>query len=307
MTQTGTFKWAFIGDLQIPYHDKRAVELWFKVMKLWKPDAIDVVGDIDDQLEYSTFSDGTTDEFFSHLKAIEKEDDKALADWQKQWDKIKPDDLLDSEKLFADRPEKPVPRDTDPLPLIKKNADGARQFYTDLRAAHKDADIHNSLGNHDIRIFKYIDKKAPEVKDDVTPNMLWGLDDLGITWRHYELPPVERHAGIYVHHGVTTTSTGLGVKADIENYGISLVRGHDHRGGVVYKSYPMTGNSLVGMGTGHLCDPAAYGLRYTVNPAWEKGFGIAHVIDGKAHLQFVPVRHTEKGLTCIVDGKVFVN
>lgn len=304
MTNTGTFKWAFVGDLQIPYHDKRAVELWFKVMKSWKPDAIDIVGDIDDQLEYSTFSDGTTDEFFSMLRNNEKENQKILNEYEKLVLKRK-DEL--PEGTVVDMGFPPETHETDPLPFIKENAQGAKEFYTDVRTAHKDADIHNSLGNHDIRIFKYIDKKAPELNDEVTPNTLWGLDDLGITWRHYELPPFERHAGIYVHHGVTTTTTGLGVKADIENYGISLVRGHDHRGGVVYKSYPMTGNSLVGMGTGHLCDPAAYGLRYTVNPAWEKGFGIAHIIDGKAHLQFIPIRKTEKGLTCIVDGKVFVN
>lgn len=306
MSDTGTFKWAFVGDLQIPYHDKRAVELFFKVMQAWKPDAIDAVGDIDDQLEYSRFSDGRTAEFFNQLKAIEKEDDKALVEYEKELAKAEEASKKDS-NLLTKMPVRPVRRDTNPLPFIKANADGARQFYTELRGQHKNADIHSSLGNHDIRVFDYLDKKAPEYLDIVTPNLLWGLDDLGITWRLYEEPPLERFAGIYVHHGATTTTTGLAVKADIENYGVSLVRGHDHRGGVVYKSYPMTGNSLVGMGTGHLCDPSAEGLKYTINPGWEKGFGIAHVIDGKAHLQFVPMRNTDRGLTCIVDGKVFVN
>ena len=291
---TKPFKWLFVGDLQIPYQDNRAVGLFFKVAKAWKPDAIDVVGDIDDQLEYSTFSDGTTDEFFSQLAANERANAKAEAAAAK------------AEESGGEVPSI-IKEPVNPLPFIKANAEGARKFYTDLRADHPNADIHNSLGNHDIRIFKYIDKKAPAYNDDVTPNMLWSLDDLGITYRHYELPPFERFAGIHVHHGATTTTTGLAVKSDIETYGVSLVRGHDHRGGVVYKSYPMTGNSLAGMGTGHLCDPSAYGLRYTVNPSWEKGFGIAHVIDGKAFLQFIPIRSTEKGLTCVVDGKVFVN
>lgn len=283
----------FVGDLQIPYQDNRAVELFLKVAKAWKPDAIDIVGDIDDQLEYSTFSDGTTDEFFNQITLNKKTNAKALESYEK------------SKEDGAAPPElEPI----DPIPFIKRNAEGARSFYTDLRKNHPSADIHNSLGNHDIRIFKYIDKKSPEHKDAVTPNMLWSLDDLGITWRHYELPPLERFAGIHVHHGATTTTTGLAVKADIENYGISLVRGHDHRGGVVYKSYPMRKElSLVGMGTGHLCDPSKYGLRYTINPSWEKGFGIAHVIDRKAFLQFIPIRETDLGLTCIVDGKVFVN
>jgi hypothetical protein len=158
-----------------------------------------------------------------------------------------------------------------------------------------------------MRVFSYIDRKAPEVIKEITPEFLWGLDNLGITWRMYKEPPLERFAGIHVHHGDTTTSTGLAVKNDIENYGISLVRGHDHRGGVVYKSYPMTGRSLAGMGTGHLCDPNSYGMMYTINPAWEQGFGIAHVVDGKAHLQFIPIRGTADGLVCVLDGKVFKN
>ena len=296
-----TFKWAFVGDLQIPYHDKRAVDLFLKVMKSWKPDAIDVVGDIDDQLEYSSFSDGTTDEFFNIIKSNQKEIERVEAQRAKTKEKIEASGGTDE---IVETPQ--VPNLTvNPLPFVKENAEGAREFYTTLRKTHKDADIHASLGNHEMRVFKYIDRKAPDYVKEVTPNFLYDLDNLGITWKMYEQPPHERFAGIYVHHGVTTSTTGLGVKADIENYGISLVRGHDHRGGVVYKSYPLTGNSLVGMGTGHLCDTSAYGLKYTINPSWEQGFGIAYVIDGKAHMQFVPMRNSSRGLTCIVDGKVF--
>lgn len=298
------FKWLFVGDTQIPYHDPRAVELFMKVAKAWKPDAIDIVGDIDDQLEYSTFSDGTTDEFFNQMKKNQVEIDKAEALRQKALDKAQAKAEAGTEIVV----ESPVVPDlpTNPLPFIKKNAEGAKEFYTDIRKAHKNADIHVSLGNHDMRIFKYMDKKAPDYLDQITPNTLWGLDDLGMTYREYHLPPLERFAGIHVHHGATTTDTGLAVKSDIEKYNISLVRGHDHRGGVVYKTYPMTGQSLVGMGTGHLCKPGSYGLQYTINPSWEQGFGIAYIIDGKAHMQFIPIRDTDKGKTCVVDGKVFI-
>lgn len=291
---TDVFKWAFVGDLQIPYHDKRAVDLFLKVMKAWKPDAIDVVGDIDDQLEYSSFSDGTTDEFFNQVKANLKETQKVDEKKKKAAELGKPE--------LAEGLEYPDGL-LNPLPFVKANADGAREFYTTLRKQHPKADIHASLGNHEMRVFKYIDRKAPEVIGHVTPEFLWGLDNLGITWKMYDVPPHERFAGIYVHHGATTSTTGLAVKSDIENYNISLVRGHDHRGGVVYKSFPLTKNSLVGMGTGHLCDPSAYGLRYTINPSWEQGFGVAYVVDGKAHLQFVPMRN----YTVLLDGKVFKN
>ena len=146
-----------VGDLQIPYEDKRAVALWFKVMKWWKPASIDTVGDIDDQLEYSTFSDGTTDEFFNQLKVYEKDNEKAVAAYDKAVEKAGQIELGTGEILEIT--PKPELHDLNPLPFIKKNAQGAKSFYSEVRKQHKNADIHAHLGNHDIRIFKYIDKK----------------------------------------------------------------------------------------------------------------------------------------------------
>lgn len=262
---TATFKWALVGDLQIPYEDKRAVALWFKVMKSWRPDAIDIVGDIDDQLEYSTFSDGTTDEFFNQLK-------------------------------------KEVGEDRNPLPFIKKNADGARAFYEKVRKQHKNADIHVSLGNHDIRIFKYIDRKAPDYNEQVTPEFLWGLDKVGMTYRMYKEKPYPRFGGMYVHHGTTTSTTGPTVGKDIESMGISLIRGHSHKALVAFKTYPMTGVTLRGLECGHMCDPAQYGLQYADNPDWQLGFGIAHVYEGQVQLEFIPIT---TDYTCVVDGRLY--
>lgn len=299
---TDVLKWAFVGDLQIPYEDKRAVALWLKVMKAWKPDIIDFVGDIDDQLEYSTFSDGTTDEAFTDLKLKEKEYIKQNATYDRALLKVLSIGDEEEKHNALSALVEPVEPDLSPLHIIKKNADGAKEFYTAVAKQHPKAEKHSSLGNHDIRIFKFMDKKAPEYADQVTPNLLWGLDDLGITWRMYDKPPLERHAGIHVHHGATTTTTGLAVRTDIETYNISLVRGHDHRGGVVYKSFPITGNALAGMGCGHLCDPSGYGLKYTINPSWEQGFGVAYVVNGKAHLQFIPIRN----YVCVLDGVVYL-
>lgn len=288
--------WAFIGDLQMPYQDNRALALWFDVMKWWKPKAIDFVGDVDDQLCYSSFSDGTTDEFFAQLKNNAKENTKSLEKYSKDID-------AESKKdgLYVP-PDVPIALPTDPIPFVKEESRVAREFYRDVRQAHKNADMHSSLGNHDIRIFNYMDKKAPEYNDQITPENLWGLDNLGISWRHYDEMPLKRFGEIHVHHGTTTTSSGLAVKSDIDNYNISLVRGHDHRGGVVYKSYPMNNTKLVGMGCGHMCDPRAYGLRYTINPSWELGFGIGHVFGDEVQLQFIPITSSYE---CVVDGKLF--
>jgi hypothetical protein len=233
-------------------------------MKWWKPNAIDFVGDIDDQLEYSRFSDGTTDEFYSQLKKQE---------------------------------------DPSPLPFIKKNAQGAKSFYEKVRKQHPDADMHLSMGNHDIRVFKYIDKKAPGYNDLVTPNTLWGVDDFGITYRYYEEKPFKRFADIFVHHGVTTSSTtSTTIRQDIENYGISLVRGHSHRAAVVFKHYPLAERRLIGLEAGHMSDTNGYGMQYAINPDWQLGFGVGYIVSGEPIVTFIPITPDYQ---CVVDGKVF--
>lgn len=258
------FKWALVGDLQIPYEDSRAVSLWFKVMKSWKPDAIDIVGDIDDQLEYSKYSDGTTDEFMARLK---KEEDPS------------------------------------PLTFVKKNADGARLFYEKVREQHPDANVHVSLGNHDIRIFGYIDRKAPEYAPQITPNTLWGLDDLGMTWRFYHEKPYERFGGMFVHHGVTTSTTGPTVMKEAVEYGASLARGHSHKALIASKHYPLPDRTIHGVETGHMCDPAAYGLQYASNPDWDLGFVLIEITNnGNMQPQFIRI-HSD--YTCVVNGRVF--
>lgn len=256
-------KVACVGDLQLPYTDYRALQLWFDVMKWWKPSHIVATGDIDDQLEYSSFSDGTTDEFFNSIKKSETES---------------------------------------PLPFVKENAAVAKKFYTDVRKQHKKAEIFSCLGNHDIRVFKYIDRKAPGLKDTITPDFLYDFTKLGIDYMLYDDKPKMLLPETYFHHGATTSSSGSAVRGDLDSYGVSLVRGHDHRGALVHKTFPLDNRTLFGLDCGHMCDVDAYGLRYTINPSWEMGFGLLHVYGNEIHPQFIRI-HSD--YTCVVDGRHF--
>ena len=59
MTQTkNDLKWLMVSDVHFPRHDPRKVELWFKVLKWLKPDAVDLLGDIDDADSTSRWADG---------------------------------------------------------------------------------------------------------------------------------------------------------------------------------------------------------------------------------------------------------
>ena len=139
------FKWAQIGDLQMPYQDDRAVALWFKIMKKWKPDAIDTVGDIDDFLEFSSYSDGTTDEFFNQLAVEDKNFDRSMASAVKAYDAL----TEQEEREAFEWPEQPT---LNPVPYVLQVSKGAREFYTQIAVDHPDADKFAALGNHDISL-----------------------------------------------------------------------------------------------------------------------------------------------------------
>ena len=47
-------KWMLSSDQQFPYQDDKMIALWFKVMKWFKPDVVDYLGDTDDQACYSS-------------------------------------------------------------------------------------------------------------------------------------------------------------------------------------------------------------------------------------------------------------
>jgi hypothetical protein len=260
---TDHLKVVCIGDLQLPWTDYRALDLWFTMMKWWKPTNVVFTGDIDDQLEYSSFADGGTDEFFNRIKKSETES---------------------------------------PLPFIKEYAEAARSFYTDVRKAHRRAEMFSCLGNHEARVFKYVDRKSPLEKKEVTPNFLYDFDKLGIDHMMYSEKPRELFPGVYFHHGKTTSTSGAAVRSDIDAYGVSLVRGHDHAGAVVYKTYPLTQKTLFGLACGHMCDPNLYGLQYAINPNWELGFGILHIYGNEVHPQFI---HIKPDYTAVLDGKLF--
>lgn len=53
------------GDIHFPRHDKRNVSLWFDVLRYLKPQAVDLLGDIDDAHETSRWVAGTSDAGFS--------------------------------------------------------------------------------------------------------------------------------------------------------------------------------------------------------------------------------------------------
>lgn len=258
--------WAISSDQQIPYQDNRALDLWFQVIDYLKPDVIDYLGDTSDQMCFSSFNEGTTTEF---VKSLPEE--------------------VQAEHF---------------LKYVQYEEKDTAQFYADTRAHAPDAEIFSALGNHDIRVWKYANKKMQEILDDITPESLWGLDSLGIDYIFYEDIPAHRYGDIYVHHGVAALAdSGASVKSDMGNWGVSLLRGHSHRMGAYYKTFELKNETLRGYEIGHMCKVDSEGFKYSQMHNWQQGFAFAHIENGVwPHIQLVQISND---YTCYVDGHKF--
>ena len=234
-------KYLACSDTQFPLHDPRAVTLWLNVLQGFKPDLVDLVGDIDD---------------------------------------------ADSTSRWAIGPEK----------MVSVNEAGAKltkEFLKDVKTkGKKGADIHFFDGNHGWhRHHKFLLDNAPQFLEQVTPNTLYGHEDLGIEFHEYGALPVNRFNDMYVHHGDSVSKhSGGSVQSDMEVWGVSLIRGHSHRIGTYYRHFELTGRTLEGYEIGHLMDIKKGD--YTPKRNWQQGF-IYGYIDTEAqqhHLSLVQIK-----------------
>lgn len=257
-------RWMLSSDQQIPYHDPRVIDLWFKVMKWFKPDVIDYLGDTSDQACWSRWSDNTSSDF---MNAIQRSTDQPL------------------------------------IPFIAEQERPVKEFYEQTRKMRPDAEIFSALGNHDIRVWPYFDKKAPDILSEITPEALWGFETLGIDYIHYDDRPKHRYGDIHVHHGMSSSKhSGESVRNDVNDFGVSLVRGHSHRIGTFNRTFPLKNETWRGYEIGHMSDIHSLGMGYQNVHNWQHGFMIGHIIDDWPHLQIIEINSNYE---CVVDGKKF--
>ena len=260
-------RWALSSDQHFPYQDNRLIDLWFKVLKSWKPDIVDYLGDTSDAACFARFSEGRSYEFINQVAKTSKE------------------------TYF---------------PYVYEEELLTREFFAQTRKMLPDAEIFTALGNHENRLWEYPDKKFPEEAHLITPESLWHLDTLGIDYIYYNDPPKHRYGDIFVHHGISISkNAGESVKNDVQDFGVSIIRGHSHRMGSYFKTHELRndgeGETLRGYEIGHLNNPKSSGFKYSQRHDWQPGFAIAEIVDGYPHVQLILIND----YTCVVNGKVF--
>lgn len=253
------------SDQQIPYQDDRALDLWFQVMRWFKPDVVDYLGDTSDQFCFGRFEEGRTKEFLNSIP--------------------------------------PETAEKDILKYVKKSEKLTADFYKKTRRARPNAEIFSALGNHDIRVFNYADKKLQHIFDDITPEALWGLDNLGIDYIHYNEKPKHRYGDIFVHHGISALADSVSsVKSDVDKLGVSLIRGHSHRLGSYFETYELRDAIVRGYEIGHMCDVGSEGFLYSQIHNWQQGFAVGFIHGERVHIQLVEI---SRNYECWVAGKLF--
>lgn len=268
-------KWMLGSDFHIPYHDPRYVNLWFKVMKWYKPDVVDYLGDISDQDCYSRFDEGKPNEF---LNAISQKDAEVAG----------------------------------VTPLAIEQEAAVKELYTQTRKMLPNAELFSALGNHDKRVWDYFEKKMPSILDYLTVDDLWDFKNLGIDYIHYGDLPKHRYGDIYVHHGMkTSNNAGESVRKDIEDFGVSLIRGHSHRMGSYFKTWELKNETWRGYEIGHMTDIKSPGMMYTNQHNWQPGFAIGYIESGATHTKdgyypHIQLIEVSPDYTCVVNGRRFV-
>ncbi len=156
-------------------------------------------------------------------------------------------------------------------------------------------------GNHDIRIDHYVIEKAPALINLSRANSderilaveyLLRLDELGIEYvkppqDNWQLGQVNVTNQLAARHGwLAKKGAGATALATLETLGYSVVVGHTHRQGKVYKTvHDIMGNpkTVTGVETGCMC---RLDLGHAVSPDWQQGFATATVEpDGSFNLE----------------------
>ena len=265
------------SDQQIPYHDQRMVDLWFKVMKSFKPQHVIYAGDWSDNRSISRWEHGGRLELINQLTTLDP----------------KAEDVVD-EYLASEKP--------------------TREFFEQTRKIAKDAYVLCANGNHDrTRIKKYFDKPIYEgaVEEKLTNEGVWGFDNLGFDYIEYEDRPKHFVGDFYVHHGVALSEhAGESVRKDTEKFGVSVIRGHSHRMSMTHRDFPLLNKTITGVELGHMMDVDSVGASYDNIHNWRGGFAVGYIEDGasdtsdgkRLHIELVPI---SRDYTCVVGGKMY--
>jgi len=133
---------------------------------------------------------------------------------------------------------------------LQKELEAARKFINTLRKRLRRREVVFLIGNHCVRMQKYLYKQAPElagIPELATPRLI-GVPE---SWKivPYNHPHWEQ--GVMTIHGTRWSRNAC--NAYLNDYGCSVVAGHSHRANMVNRKLP-NGKVITAVESGCLCD-----------------------------------------------------
>lgn len=162
-------------------------------------------------------------------------------------------------------------------------------------------------GNHEKRLIKYVHKKAREIfditdssgKQVLTLAHLLGLAKLNIEFIPFEKDQQIENA-LFFHGDRASKKSGVTAHSYVDDYACSVVVGHTHRLGLVFKT--LLEKSVFGVETGCLCNREME-VQYVRHPNWMPGFAVLYhnIKTNVLHPTVVPIINNE----FVFNGKIY--
>lgn len=154
-------------------------------------------------------------------------------------------------------------------------------------------------GNHEDRLRRYLQDKAPELFGICDVKRLFKLKERG--WKHLPYRDYYRIGKVTFCHDVGRSGKYSAFQT-LQDLATNVVFGHTHRGGVVYMGEAgPRGKPHFCLNVGWLGDVSKvdYMHRARAERDWQQGFGLLHTDRDRAHAQFIPI----VGGRCNVNGR----
>jgi hypothetical protein len=155
-----------------------------------------------------------------------------------------------------------------PKEEIERSKLMATEMWATIRKLSPDSQCYQIKGNHDIRPYKRLMEKAPELEHFFNVDYLFNFD--GVHTIKDPRTPLILDDILYTHGSFSNSF------AHVRSYGRSVIHGHLHRGGLTIARIYNHAEWAFSLDCGYLGDPSAPCFDYTISKAtnWQHGVGI---------------------------------
>jgi hypothetical protein len=188
-----------------------------------------------------------------------------------------------------------------------KDPTRANTLADDMDEFKRDLDLWNSIlpskcekvflmGNHEARLDKFVNEKAPEIK-----KLVKSVDEYCLLsasgWEVVEYGDLYRIRDILFMHG-RHHGKNVGQKM-IQHYGTHTVHGHCHSAGLTWHRDAV--KDIFSLNCGHLSDQGKQSYLYGGVASWREAFGVIYLPDDPKELPH-PLLFTLDNGKCVVNG-----